>query len=126
MQTPVGARCPDCARLTRLPVFQVSKVGYVKAAAAGLVGAVVLGIVWGLIWDHLWGWGYLLAIPAGYAVGEVVSLAVNRKRGKGLQVVGGCAMAVCYASAVLFSLPVGIYGLLALAAGIFLAVNRFR
>ena len=70
VQTPVGARCPDCARLTRLPVFRISLRDYSKALAIGLVVAAASGIAWGFLTPHLAGYGYLLALFVGYAIGE--------------------------------------------------------
>jgi hypothetical protein len=78
---------------------------------------------------------FLLAAGVGYAVGEVISLSVNRKRGRGLAVVGGIAIAVSYLVSILF--PWGrafpfynmlylILDLLSLALGIFIAITRLR
>ena len=78
---------------------------------------------------------FLLALGAGYAIGEVVSLSVNRKRGTGLAVIAGIAVAISYIislfapwgpALVLFSLRFLIIDLLALALGIFVAVTRVR
>ena len=126
VQTPVGMRCPKCAGMTRLPVFQVSKMGYLKAVGVGLGAAGVLGVVWGLVVPYMAGFGYLLVLAAGYLISELMSRAVNRKRSIGLQVVSGLSTAICFGMAVAFGLWIGLYSLIALAAGIFLAVSRFR
>ena len=77
---------------------------------------------------------FLLAAGVGYAIGEVVSLSVNRKRGTGLAVIAGIGVAISYLVS-LFSpwglsfTPIGLrffIGLLALALGIFVAVTRLR
>lgn len=78
----------------------------------------------------------LLAPAIGYGMGEVISLAVNRKRGRGLIVIAGIALIISYiisiaASALLGSgLPIGlfniIYDLIAIALGIFVAATRLR
>ena len=133
VQTPVGARCPDCAKLGKLPTYRISTKYYLKAAGTALGMAIVCGIAWGVI-----GWvipffslNLLLAPGVGYAIGEVVSLSVNRKRGTGLAVVGGIAVAISYF--ITFAFPGGfpfglfiLYHLLALALGIFVAVTRLR
>ncbi|MFO8101265.1 MAG: hypothetical protein R6U37_03720 [Dehalococcoidia bacterium] len=126
VQTPVGMRCPKCANLTRLPVFQVSIRGYLKAVGVGLGAAGVLGVAWGLVVPYMAGFGYLLVLVAGYLIGESISRAANRKRSIGLQVISGGNTAICFGVAVAFGLWVGLYSLIALAAGIFLAVSRFR
>jgi hypothetical protein len=53
------------------------------------VGGGVIGAVWGWLLPHSLGvYGYFVffvALGIGYAVGEMVSLATNRKRGPALQ-----------------------------------------
>ncbi|HJX61550.1 MAG TPA: hypothetical protein VJ578_03170 [Dehalococcoidia bacterium] len=89
VQTPVGARCRQCAGVTRLPTFQLSPVFTARALGASLVGGGVVGAVWGWLLPYSLGvYGYFvffLALGIGYAVGEMVSLATNRKRGPALQ-----------------------------------------
>jgi len=132
--TPVGARCRDCAGLDKLPTFHVSTRYYLIAAGTALGMAIAGGAVWGLIeWlVPVFSLSLLLAPAAGYAIGEVTSLAVNRKRGTGLAVVVGIAAAVSYGVTLFFpsGLPIGIfsiiYHIIAVALGIFVAVTRLR
>jgi len=133
VQTPVGARCPDCAKLYKLPTYRVSPKYYLRAAGAGLGMAIVCGAVWGVIaWvTPFFSLNLILAPGAGYAISEVVSLSVNRKRGTGLAIVGGVAVAISYSITYFFvGLPSGLfiilYHLIALALGIFIAVTRLR
>ena len=96
--------------------------------------AIVCGIIWGVIELIIpfFSFNLLLAPAAGYAVSGVISLSVNRKRGKGLATIAGIAVAISYFITVLFfgGLPFGLFGilyhLLALGLGIFVAVNRLR
>ena len=134
VQTPVGAKCPDCAKLGKLPTYRVSTKYYLRAIGTGLGMAVVCGIVWGVIIGlvHFFYINLLLAPGAGYAIGEVVSLSVNRKRGKGLAAIAGIAVAISYLVNILSfgGLPFGLFNilldLLALALGIFVATTRLR
>jgi hypothetical protein len=137
VQTPVGARCPDCAKLYKLPTFRVTKQYYLRAAGTALGMAIVCGLIWGLLIGlvHIVYLNFLLAPGVGYAIGEVVSLAVNRKRGTGLAVVAGTAVAISYTVSlfspwgpplVLFNPLFLAIDLLALALGIFVAVTRLR
>ena len=93
IQTPVGARCRECARVTPHPTFNVTPSYYIKAAVAGGIVAIVSGIIWGvLVTLHLPFVPWLAAMGAGYAIGEAVGLASNRKRGQGLATLAGvCA-----------------------------------
>jgi hypothetical protein len=134
VQTPVGARCRDCARLYKLPTFRVSPGYYLRAIGVALGMAVATGLIWGLI-DGLMPFFYLnlvLAAGIGYAISEVVGLSVNRKRSRGLAAVAGVAVAISYLVNV-FSfgrLPFGllgvVYDLVSIAVGIYVAVARQR
>ena len=130
VQTPVGARCPDCAKLYKLPTYRVSAKYYLRAAGTALGMAIVCGIAWGVVISHVHFifLSLLLGAGAGYAIGEVVSLSVNRKRGTGLAVVGGIAVAISYLVSIIspWGLSFGLLDLLALALGIFVAVTRLR
>jgi len=138
VQTPVGARCPDCAKLHKLPTYRISTKYYLIAIGTGLGMAIACGAIWGLIESlvHFLYLSLLLAPGIGYAIGEVVSLSVNRKRGTGLAIVGGAAVVISYLVSLLFSilfhwgLFFGLFNiilaLVALALGIFVAVTRLR
>ena len=130
VQTPVGARCPDCAKLRRLPTFRVSIKHYLRAVGTGLGMAIVCGIVWGVLMGLVpfFYLNLLLAPGAGYAIGEVISLSVNRKRGTGLAIVAGITMVISYLVSILcpWGFPFSPFDLLALALGIFVAITRLR
>ncbi len=130
VQTPVGAKCPDCAKLYKLPTYQVSTKHYLRAAGTGLGIAIICGIIWGLI-----GWvvpffylNLLIAAGVGYAIGEVISRSVNRKRGTGLAVIAGGCVVISYLVGIFspWGLQFWFFDILALALGIFIAVNRLR
>lgn len=78
---------------------------------------------------------FLLAPAVGYAIGEVISLSVNRKRGAILAIIAGVAVALSYVVSILspWGLSVGLFNIkhlildiVALGLGIFVAVNRLR
>jgi hypothetical protein len=131
IQTPVGARCPDCARLYKLPTYQISTQYYLRAIGVGLGLAIGFGLLWGVIANlvYLLYLGFLLAAGFGYAIGELISLSVNRKRGVKLAIIAGISVGVSYIISLLpypllfFLNP---FGLLALALGIYIAVTRVR
>lgn len=102
VQTPVGARCRDCAKVSRLPTFNMAPAYFLRAVGAALGMAVVIGLAWGYV-ISLFSFVYLNLIIAGgigYAIGEVTSLAVNRKRGTWLAVIGSIGVVGCYLVAI--------------------------
>jgi hypothetical protein len=134
VQTPVGARCPECARLYKLPTYRVSTVYYLRAAGTALGMALVTGVIWGFVNQFIpfFYLNLLLGGGAGYAIGEVTSLAVNRKRGRGLAAVAGMGVIISYLVSIFlfFGLPAGIFHILldlvSVALGIYFAVTRLR
>jgi len=138
VQTPVGARCPECARLYTLPTYRVSSLYYLRAAGTALGMALVTGVLWGLAnaFIPFFYLNLLIGAGVGYVIGEVVGLAVNRKRGWGLAIVAGFGVIISYLVSIfplvglLFGLPSGmfhiIFDLLSVGIGIFVAVTRLR
>lgn len=133
-QTPVGARCPDCARLYKLPTYSLSARYYLIAAGTALGMAIACGVVWWLLRASVpfIVFNLLLAGGVGFAIGEVVGRSVNRKRGKWLAVIGAVAIPISYLASIpadmLFKYTAVFHPLdiLAIAIGIFIAVIRLR
>ncbi len=130
VQTPVGARCPDCARLYKLPTYRVSTKYYLRAVGTGLGMAIACGFAWGVVMGlvSFFYLNLLLAPGVGYAIGRVVSLSVNRKRSTGLAAVAAVAVVISYLVSILFPLGASfmLLDLLALALGIFVAITSLR
>jgi hypothetical protein len=141
VQTPVGARCRDCARLHKLPTYRLSPAQYLRASGAALGTAIAAGAVWGIIQSYLRsGLFLIIGIAVGYgvgiAIGEVISRSVNRKRGSWLPVIGVAAIVICYGVVWLvsflrfgFFVPNGYqitFTLMAVGYGSFTAVVRLR
>ena len=128
VQHPVGIRCRECARFRKPPVFDVSTAYYARAIGAGL-GIAVAGAMGLLLLFVLLPFGGLFILMGfvgiGYLVGEGISRAVNRKLSRGLQYIAGGSVLL---SALLLGGPIlgSLYGLLALAAAIYVAVSRLR
>jgi hypothetical protein len=82
VQTPVGARCRECASTRSSPVFQASSRQYALALLAALAAGLVLGWLPRLL--------ILLGpILYGYVVGEATLRGGGRRRGPGMQVIAG-------------------------------------
>jgi hypothetical protein len=94
--------------------------------------AIVGGLIWGVLGSlsvfRFFIFNIVLAAGVGYAVGEVIGLSVNRKRGPKLAVIAGFAVAISYLVSILAPWGPGfqLFDLLALAVGIYVAVTRLR
>lgn len=112
MHTPVGARCPSCAQVRRIPTYNMSSATFARAAGAALGAGVAIGAAWAFfnIITYIF-YGVIAGLAIGYVIGELVSLATNRKAGPPLQAiaVGGVVLAYVMRSALL--LGVGSWGL---------------
>jgi hypothetical protein len=130
VQTPVGIRCPTCARMSRVPTYNVSGGFYLRAIGAGLGAAVIAGIAWGLLqaivpFFYL---SFLIAGAVGYGIGELISLAVNRKAGTGLAVIGAVAVLFAYIinTFTFFGRGFHLFDIVAIIVGIAVVVARLR
>lgn len=139
IQTPVGSRCDDCARVRKSPVFDVSATQYLLAAVAavglgGLLG--VVGAILRLEFGHFPFVTGILAAGIGYLLGEAVSRVTNRKRGLGLSLIAGAGVVVAFAVAMAVIqlrpvtyrydfLDIG-FALLFLGLAVYISVSRVR
>jgi hypothetical protein len=88
VQTPVGARCRECANVRRIPTYNVSGLLMARALASGLGSGGAIGIAWW--WFNFYSviyifFGVLLGVAVGYAIGEAVAVSSNRRAGLPLQ-----------------------------------------
>ena len=128
-QHPVGIRCKECAREARLPTYRVSRSyaarGVAAAVGLGLAGALVLLVLIGLFAGFFF---LIVMVGLGYALGEGVSWAVNRRRGRAYQymALGSVLLATsAFVVPALFSLSIGsAFVLMGVAAAGFVAWHR--
>ena len=137
VQTPVGARCRECAQVRRIPTYNISAGIFARAIGGALVGGVVVGFAWWFFYVANFGFfAILFGLAAGYAIGEIVSVAANRRAGPPLQAiaVAGVALAYIVRVALIMSasgagidfLRIDLWGPLAAIAAGFVAAGRLR
>jgi hypothetical protein len=140
VETPVGARCRECANVKRLPTYSITPVQYIKAVAAGVGIAIAVGVAWA--WLRIavdipfFGFmtALLLAAGAAYVIAEVVSRVINRKRGTPLQIIAGACFVLSYLvsnvwlseNALTFFAYFDLIDILIVAVGIVVATARLR
>ena len=97
VHTPVGVRCKECANVKRIPTFDVSGSYLTRAIIAGVAIAVVGGVLFVVLVNldlfvRVRFLSTVAIVGIGYAIGEGISLSVNRRRGRRLQFVAGGSM----------------------------------
>lgn len=142
VHSPVGMRCPDCARVNRVPTYDVPLPYLLRGIGAGLAVALVSGITIFFAAPYIFRYVFF-ASPAlniivqvlyiallagiGFAVGEAVSLTTNRKRGTKLKFVSAaCVFAASVPITMVFPAAYNIlYLFIGLALATWLALRPF-
>lgn len=129
IQSPVGARCPDCARVVRAPMYMLSASHLARAGLAAVAGGLVMGLLWRLILlPFTQGFfALLVGVGLGYAFTRLLEFATGGKRGPG--VVGFAAGGIVLAWAVLVGLggtAFALWGLVAAGIGVWFAYQNLR
>ena len=107
--TPVGIKCPDCARQPRSALVRLKPDRAARAIAAAFFGGLAMGL--GIVF--LQGWGLFFALILGWLVGigmaNLVLWASGRFRGPttGYIAVGGAVWAYLFPYAVYYGADVG-------------------
>jgi hypothetical protein len=130
VQAPVGIRCRECGRTVRTPTYDVRPTYYARAGGVGVVIAIGGGLIWALFNAIFGGIPFLpsmMAIGVGYGAGELLSLAVNRKRGSGLAwIAAGSVVGAFLISWLVHPFSFWPFGLLIVAMGVYAAVQKVR
>ncbi|MBK6561030.1 MAG: DnaJ domain-containing protein [Dehalococcoidia bacterium] len=129
IQTPVGARCKDCARIARSPVYTLSAGNAAKAAAASVVGGVAMGLVWGLVlMPFTFGWfSIFVGAGLGWVFTRILEAVTRRKRGPYMVGFAMLGIGIAWAMQLLFVPPgVAVYGLVAAGVACYFAYQNLR
>ncbi len=133
--TPVGVRCRDCGQVRRIPTYQVSRVYLLRGIGAAVAMGAAIGGLWALLLPQAtrtYGFYVLfLALGIGYAIGESVSWATNRKRGPTLQGIAAAGVILAY---LVHNLVAGLdiiprndlYGYVLTGIAVVMAIGRLR
>jgi hypothetical protein len=130
--TDVGARCPTCAPVRKLPQYEVGFLYALRGALAALAAGAAVGAVWGLLLPGRVGFlGLFFAAFIGYVVAQAVSSAAGQKSGTLLAGIaaGGVICAYLARNAVIGDGLVpsdDLYGYIAVVIGGAVAIGRLR
>ena len=142
VQTPVGARCEDCARMKKNPAYDPSSGETSRAVAAGIGTAAGIGLVLGALGVLAYKAGgqnpYTIVAVVGLAgmgwtAGEVVYRVSKFKKSRGLQYAAGLCTFAGYIAAITSSTVFGLRGgftdlwpLLGFGLAVYVAMGRVR
>ena len=95
--SPVGARCPTCAPVTRAPMYVIKSSDLLAAAGVSLVGGLVMGFIWATVgvWFSYGFFLIFLGAGLGYAFTKMLDWGTRGKRGPAIVAcaVGGILIA---------------------------------
>lgn len=134
VQTPVGARCRECAQLRRPPMYSLGPASIARVAGAAIGAGAAVGLVWGLLVPGFGLLGFFmlfLGMFAGYGMANLVEWAGGRKRGPVVQwsAVAGIVVAYMVRNIVLVGSPIiinDLWGVIFVAIAAVVAWNRLR
>lgn len=129
VQTPVGARCRDCARISRSPVYTLGSSEIIRAAAAAIILGVVMGLIWGLVLLPF-SFGFFsifLGAGLGYVFTRALEFSTGRKRGPAVVAFAVVGIGIAWGMQFLFVEPrLAMYDLLAVGVAIYFAYQNLR
>lgn len=93
---PVGLRCPQCAKLKKVPIYNVPATYYLRALGAGTGASLLCAVIAEILplFVPVMFLSFLLAMAAGAVIGEAISRAADYKRGRGLQVIAAVSVVI--------------------------------
>ena len=144
VQSPVGARCPDCANIGRAPIFRSTPTEFASAVVLSLVAAIGFGIAYALVVWVLWvlPLGFMIGNVAasfvialtGAPVGDFVSRVGKHKLDARLRIVAAVTMLLIWIVGFTVGSMLGVWNgvflniiaYIGLGIGIYVAMNRVR
>jgi hypothetical protein len=91
IRTPVGLRCPKCAKVGHSPLYALEPQHYVLAGAVALVAATVAGAIMvqlGVLF------ALFLGVPVGGIIAEAVTRSIHGRRGRAVQAITAVSIAL--------------------------------
>lgn len=129
VQTPVGARCRDCARMSKSPVYTLAPSHMARAATASVVGGVVMGLIWGFVLLPFSFGFFSIFVGAGlgYAFTRMMEFATGRKRGPVVVAFAIFGIGIAWSIQLLIvPFQFALYGLVAVGVAVYLAYQNLR
>jgi hypothetical protein len=110
VHTPGGIRCPDCARLRRPVMYELSATDYLRAAGAAAAAALPIGFIGAIVLPptpragiFLHAIAHFAGVGAGALIAEAMSRATRNKRGMAMQLIAVAAVVLAGALRLIFA-----------------------
>jgi hypothetical protein len=144
VQSPVGARCPECANIGQAPIFRATSFELATTVVLSLVSSAVFGVIFAAAAWLMWKLGLsfnigtvLIAMIVGLSgapIGDFVRRAGKYKLDRRLRIVAAVAVFMAWIFAQVFAgvfgvgsgIFVNIVSYLGLGVGVYIAMNRVR
>lgn len=144
VQSPVGARCPDCANIGQAPIFRATSVELARMIGLSLIAAAAFGFGYAVAVWVMWKVGIPFRIAvvvssvivgmSGAPLGDIVRRAGKYKLDKRLRAVAAATVLLAWLFAQFAIGWLGVGGLifvnivsyLGLGVGVYIAMNRVR
>lgn len=129
IHTPVGARCRDCARLAKSPVYTLSSGHLLRAAVASIIGGLVMGGIWILVLLPFTVGFFSIFIGAGlgYVFTRTLEFATGRKRGPAVVAFATAGILIAWSMQFLVvDWRFALYSLVAVGVGVYFAYQNLR
>ena len=144
VQSPVGARCPECSSIGQAPIFRATSVEMSRIIVLAVLGAIGFGVGFALLVWVLWNLPFnfkigsvavaMVIAAAGLPIGEFVRRAGKYKLDKRLRIVAAltvlAAWIVGQVVANFLNLPITLFtniiAVIGLGIGVYIAMNRVR
>jgi B-box zinc finger len=129
VQSPVGAKCPGCARVMKSPIYNLNTAQFLKSAGMALLGGIGMGIAWAYL---LVGFSFgllsiLFGAGLGYAFTRILEWASGRKRGPVMIALAVAGIALAWGITVpINGFEIARYGLVAAAIGVYFSYQNLR
>jgi hypothetical protein len=128
VHTHVGARCPACAQVKKVPTYDVSPKFLSRAVVTSVLVSVACAVLFILLYRPLIFrvsfLAVLVMVGIGYAIGEATSVAANRRRGRTLQYTVAFGIIIAGVLVILFVAPLTIWVFVGIILAFFVGLSR--
>ncbi len=129
VQTPVGAKCRDCAKIMKSPIYTLNSLQFAKAAGVALVGGVITGLIWAaILFPFTVGFlSIFVGAGLGYLFTRLLEWATGHKRGTMMVCLAAAGILIAWGTTVPFvGFGAAKFGLIAAGLGVYFSYQNLK